>query len=370
MKKALMTLAVLISALTAAAQDSVPAFINQKANVIAMNGADWSGLRDKMQARTRVGDTSVVRILHIGDSHIQAEMVTNELRRLLQERYGNAGRGLLMPLRLAGTNQSHDYAVTSPSKDFRQTRLLKLPWPVRPGVTGIAATPNSATTVTWKALRPGHNIAHATLLSSAGVRDVSPATPVDSLVTDIAAEQAIYGLLTDNGRPGLLYSAIGNNGACYNDYLLIDRFAQNTAVFRPDLIILSMGTNEAFSMMSDADIATSVDNLVRLLRRFNPGAQMLILTNMECQKNRNHGHKPLSPYYDILAANKHVAEIIAARAAALGVPVWDFYAVAGGDGASSAWIDADLFSRDRIHLNNSGYLLQARLLYRALEGAL
>ena len=195
------------------AQDSVPAFINLKANRIEMNGADWSALRNKLQARLNPGDTSVVRVLHIGDSHIQAEMVTNDLRRLLQERYGNAGRGLLMPLRLAGTNQSHDFAVTSPSKDFRQTRLLKLPWPVRPGLTGIAATPNNATTVTWKPLRPGHTIAHATLLTSAGVRDVSPAAPADSLVTPVAADEAVYGLITDNGQPGLLYSAIGNNGA-------------------------------------------------------------------------------------------------------------------------------------------------------------
>ena len=370
MKRLFMAVAALMATLMAVmAQDSVPAFINLKANRIEMNGADWSALRNKLQARLNPGDTSVVRVLHIGDSHIQAEMVTNELRRLLQQRYGNAGRGLLMPLRLAGTNQSHDFAVTSPSKDFRQTRLLKLPWPVRPGLTGIAATPNNATTVTWKPLRPGHTIAHATLLSSAGVRDVSPAAPADSLVTPVAADEAVYGLITDNGQPGLLYSAIGNNGACFNDYLLIPRFAEQTAVFRPDLIVLSMGTNEAFSMMTDDDIRTSIDNLVRLLHHYNPDAAMLILTPMECQKNRNHGHKPLSPYYDINPAVKHVTALIRERAAALSVPVWDFYTVAGGDGASDRWIDANLFSRDRIHLINPGYTLQARLLNDALTPA-
>ena len=60
---------------------------------------------------------------------------------------------------------------------------------------------------------------------------------------------------------------------------------------------------------------------------------------------------------------------VCSAAAALSVPVWDFYTVAGGDGASDRWIDANLFSRDRIHLINPGYTLQARLLFDALTPA-
>lgn len=365
--KTILASAALCIAMTSTAQ--TPDFINTQANVINMNGADWSGLSAKMAQRA-AGDSSVVRILHIGDSHIQAEMVTNELRKLLQEQYGNAGRGLLMPLRLAGTNQSHDYTVTSPSKDFTQTRLLKLPWPVRPGITGIAVKSGEATTITWHPKRAGHSIANAKLFTSAGVKDVTPAAAVDSLTTDIAAGETVYGLLTDNGRPGLLYSAIGNNGACFNDYLLIDKFAEQTPVFNPDLIILSMGTNEAFSYMTDAEITRSVNDLVRLLHHYNPAAQFLVLTPMECQKNRNHGFKPLSPYYDINVKNKHVAQLIKDECARIGVPVWDFYTVAGGDGCSDKWIEAKLFSRDRIHLVNDGYVLQGRLLFQALKNAL
>ena len=366
-KKIFLFGAAVITAMTVCAQ--YPQFINTAANRIEMNGADWSELSGKL-ARRAGGDSSVVRILHIGDSHIQAEMVTNELRKLLQERYGNAGRGLMMPLRLAGTNQSHDYSATSPCKDFTQTRLLKMPWPVRPGITGIAAQPGAKTTVTWHPKRAGHSIVNAKLLTSKGVKDVSPAVAVDSLTTDIAAGESVYGLLTDNGKPGLLYSAIGNNGACFNDYLLIDKFAEQTPVFSPDLIILSMGTNEAFSYMSDAEITRSINDLVRLLGHYNPDAKFLVLTPMECQKNRNHGHKPLSPYHDINAKNKHVAQLIKDECARIGVPVWDFYTIAGGDGCSDRWIDAKLFSRDRIHLVNDGYVLQARLMFDALSNAL
>ncbi len=38
-----------------------------------------------------------VTILHLGDSHIASDRITGEVRRLLQARFGDAGRGLMMP---------------------------------------------------------------------------------------------------------------------------------------------------------------------------------------------------------------------------------------------------------------------------------
>lgn len=351
------------------AADNVPQYVNLSANEITMNGADWSALSAALN-QLRDGKDTVVRVLHIGDSHIQAEFVTNELRRLLQERYGNAGRGLLTPLRLAGTNQSHDFVVTSPLSDWTQTRLLKYPWPVRPGVTGIAATASANTTITWRTTVPGHDIANATLLSSRGVTPLSISSVADSVVTPIAQGEAVYGLIAENGRPGIIYSAIGNNGACYNDYSLVDNFAAQTTVFAPQLIVLSMGTNEGFSYMTDAEIERSIHDLINSLRAYHPNAAMLILTPMECQRNRNHGQRPLSPYFDVNTRVARVARMIRKAAQQENVPVWDFYAVAGAQGASVKWLDDKLMNKDRIHLLKAGYELQARLLFEALCKAL
>jgi LysM repeat protein len=49
-----------------------------------------------------------VRILHIGDSHIQADLFTGWLRFLLQKRFGEAGRGLVFPYRQAGSYNPQD----------------------------------------------------------------------------------------------------------------------------------------------------------------------------------------------------------------------------------------------------------------------
>lgn len=370
MLKRLLSAAALLLCITAV-HGAIPSYIDTAANHIQMNGADWSRLRGELASLASGRDT-VVRMLHIGDSHIQAEFVTNELRRQLQEKYGNAGRGLISPLRLAGTNQPTDYRITyaDGSQDTKsdQARLLKCPWPVRPGVTGIAVRPEKDCAIVWENLGDGHEIKSFTLLPS----DVTLLNTMGgkSLTTPIQAGQSVYGAITENGRPGIIYSAIGNNGACFNDYLLIDNFASATRIFKPSLIVLSMGTNEGFSYMTDEEIERSVRDLIRLLRHNHPDAAFLVLLPMECQKNRNHGRRPLSPYYDI---NVHVArakDIIESAARKEGVPVWDFYAVAGGQGASDKWLADGLMNTDRIHLRKPGYELQAQLLYQALSEAL
>ena len=90
---------------------SVYPYLNLKANAINLNGADWSRLFALLDA----APDTIVSILHVGDSHIQAEGSTSRTRALLQSKFGAAGRGLVTPFRLAGTNQPLDYKITSSS---------------------------------------------------------------------------------------------------------------------------------------------------------------------------------------------------------------------------------------------------------------
>lgn len=341
-----------------------PEFINVDANHIE---GSLPHFREGLKV-LEAGNDTVIRVLHIGDSHIQAEFVTNALRKKLQERYGNAGRGLLSPLRLAGTNQTYEYTLKQlTSNPLLQTRLLKFPWPVRPGVTGVAVESNSPSTIA--AITPGDPFTQYKIFTSNGVTTNKLSHGTDSITLTINGGEAFYGVYVENGKSGIIYSAIGNNGACFTDYSLINNFPQSTAEFNADLIILSMGTNEGFSSMTDDEIERSVRNLIITLKAFNPKAELLVLLPMECQKNRNHGQTPLSPYYDV---NKRVAEasqIIYRTARQLNTPVWDFYSIAGGEGASSKWLDAGLMNKDRIHLLKGGYELQADLMYDALTEA-
>jgi len=78
-----------------------------------------------------------INIVHIGDSHIQGDLMTNEVRKNLQQKFGNAGRGLVFPYQLAKTNGSYNERFYS-SRVWENYRNI-LPFKNHPvGLSGIA----------------------------------------------------------------------------------------------------------------------------------------------------------------------------------------------------------------------------------------
>src|SRR5699024_9959061 len=60
-----------------------------------------------------LGKKDKVRIVHIGDSHIQAGFFTGKNRENFQERFGNAGLGFVFPHALANTNGIKEVSFSS-----------------------------------------------------------------------------------------------------------------------------------------------------------------------------------------------------------------------------------------------------------------
>ena len=79
-----------------------------------------------------------VNIVHIGDSHIQADLMTNCIRKRLQEAYGNGGGGFTFPHQLAKTNGSYNTRFKS-NASWQSRRVI---YPVEAGMpvglSGIA----------------------------------------------------------------------------------------------------------------------------------------------------------------------------------------------------------------------------------------
>lgn len=341
-----------------------PEFINASAGVIEMPAScdvpAWRSFAADLDNALR--DGKQIDIVHIGDSHIQAEMVTSRLRELLQSRYGNAGRGLISAFKLAGTNQPVDYAITSEFPTDSQARLLKRPWPIEPGFTGVASSSNRSNKITFKNLKEGHNFNQARIFTSEGDRKILWIDPIDSASFYALPGERVYGIYTKNMRePGLIYSTIGNNGACFSDYLLIDGFASDVAKLNPRLIILSMGTNEAYSSKTDKQIAQETRKLIKKLRDANPNAVFMLWTPMECHKKNENDE------FVICDKVRDVRNIMMDVARREGVAIWDFYEVAGGYGSAEKWLGEEMMnSRDHVHLLNKGYRLQGDLAASAL----
>lgn len=376
---------------------SYPPYVRLGVNHIDMNGADWSDLASHFAASA---DTPV-SVVHIGDSHLQADMATAVTRERLQQIYGDSGRGLIIPFKLAGTNEPADYSITSPD-GWVTSRLLKMPWPTDMSFTGVAVqsvSPTATLTVRARSLfdrltvfATSDGLEIDTVTDENGDKIQFEATSVgrrtvislDRPCTEVRLslsrphDVAVGGISLSNGHNGLAYHVIGNNGATYSTYSLIGSMGRDVAALSPQLIIISLGTNEAFGKMTDAAFRLNIDDLVGELRRSNPEARLLLVTPAECQrrtsrrvrrKGRRRRYRTVRSY-SVNTNVKRMRDVIVAYGRDNGIPVYDWYDVAGGTGSSAKWLADKTLNKDRVHLTYKGYLLQGNLFTDALLDAI
>lgn len=363
-----------------------------------MNGSDWSGL-----AESAASPDHPFSIVHIGDSHLQADIATNITRQMLQYDFGNAGRGLISPLRLSGTNEPFNYSFRS-DITWQAERFMKPQWEIM-GFTGCAISSDSPqgyielSTSDRDDWNPFNSITiyHSGILSIDSVSDsegngIGFAISENSNSTTICLDRnerhvriaitdsgplTIFGAYLASGHPGLVYNVIGNNGATFRSYNRIPSFGNDLSTLRPDIVVVSLGCNEAFGRFNEFDFQLQIDNLVRSIRQANPGTRILLTTPMECHRRTSVGRSRRGGKrrrrVTGFAVNPNVEPV---RNAILrygrknGIPVYDFYAAAGGKGASDLWVADGLYSKDHIHLSGDGYRLMGRLFYRAIIDAM
>lgn len=400
----------------------VPSFIDQSRNAIALNGADWSKLR--LAAKSH--KLSPLSIINIGDSHIQADFGTGVTRDLLQYELGNAGRGLITPLKMSGTNQPNDYIFTS-SDPYTAVKLMKAPWKMTMGFTGTSISPttkSSSITIGTRDTEDYDPFSSLTLFHKGQMKvkkitdergaDVvftqypsrdytyirlgSPQTRV-TIQYDNLGDLTIFGANLSGERPGAFYHTIGNNGATYDTYNRIGDVGRSLQTLQPDLVILSLGTNEAFGTLDVSRFRANLDKLVKDIQNANPKAQIMLVTPMECQrtvtktvtkkvpvtvkskrgKGRRRRTVTTTTYRTVTtkvrtsAPNSNIKPIrdaIIKYGQDNKVAVYDWWNVAGGSGASNTWIKNGLFSPDKVHHSVKGYRLQGRLSYDALIKAI
>ena len=381
---------------------SIFPFINLEANKIDMKGNDWRELKMAIENT----NNQSFNIVHIGDSHLQADIGTGHVRELLQAKYGNGGRGLICPLKICGTNEPYSYIFTTSSKCFC-SRLLKKPWVTDMGFTGTAFMPQNVnfnltlSTVTDKVpygspfdkiivfgsseLEAGLvvNESNMVLTTRTIQHDyyteiILPIPVVTAKITLFSMEQTtIYGVSLNNGECGVKYHTIGNNGATFATYNELQTVGHDISLFNPKLVIISLGTNEAFSNITDSQLEADIDYMIANILRSNPKAKILLTTPMECQKSkiayrRRKGRKRRvkSSSFIINEKVKQMRNVILNYAERHSIPVYDFYSVAGGEEASIRWSESDLMARDHIHNSYKGYLLRGDLFYHALINAI
>src|ERR1019366_7301974 len=80
-----------------------------------------------------------INILQIGDSHIQADFLSAQVRTDFQTDFGNAGRGVVVPLHVAGSNEPFNYKITS-NVACNSKRCVFVDKPMPIGIGGVTIT--------------------------------------------------------------------------------------------------------------------------------------------------------------------------------------------------------------------------------------
>lgn len=347
------------------------------------------------------GEDRVVNIVHLGDSHIQAGYYSGQVMRLLQQEFGNAGRGWIAPFRLSRVNEPSDYFISSSVKTWEAGRAIQSDRKVPVGVGGIGIrtaassvdmdiiiAPNNGAGYSFNRavfyrdekatpLLPNAKMTDrvsAQLGKTACVPGVVADTFVFSCLTDTlllqskrgagaSSSSVYYGLNLTNGHAGVLYHSIGVNGSMFVNYTDPDYVCQ-LALLQPSLLIVSLGTNETFGKrFTGAQFSEQIKAFLSLVKTYLPETAILLTTPAECCKTTRVNRKTT---YVRNANTELAAEAIVDVAREEGIACWDLFAATGGKNSYKSWYERKLFGRDRVHFTKEGYQEQGTLLFYGL----
>lgn len=336
-----------------------------------------------------------VNIVHIGDSHLQADVFSHTMRTKIQsiEHFGNGGRGFLFPYNLAKTNNPWNYKVSyaGPWVGCRSSlNNQKCEWGAS-GVTGttysqsakfgVELNPQSDTiTPKYKTnrVRVFYPTEDETMYSVKlvykdslvlGIKNPSGYEEflLDTLLTEVKfilekdssyqTHFVIQGLQFFNDDPGVVYHTIGVNGAKVTSYLKCTKFVDHFRSLDADLVIISLGTNDAYPVQFDqVAFRSELNELLDSIQKAAPKASILLTAPGDGLRNK------WSTNYNNARLKNMQLEVARQRNCGL----WDFYSVMGGLKSIQEWKSFGLGQSDYLHLTSDGYKLQGGLLFDTL----
>ena len=200
----------------------------------------------------------------------------------------------------------------------------------------------------------------------------------DSHVKGKALPQAVESTLK-NYFPTLKFAFYGINGA-YASTFCDNAKLRAIAAEKPELVIVSFGTNEAHA----PNLSTSVhtESLLRLTRGISelcPDATFLFTTppgsflkkagkkyTVKRKNRRKTRRRMISVANDALTAK--VARTIMTFCNDHNYAAWDLFGIGGGEqNACNNWGNSGLMNKDKIHYRVEGYTLQGTLLGEAMH---
>jgi len=364
--------------------------------------------------------TRPVVVVHLGDSHIAADGFSGDLREKLQQRFGDAGRGLMPPgkpykyfnARGAITQQSPGwktansfnnatgpYSITGirlEAASAGETLRLEVKNPARQNRIEVEfLTGPEAGSVELKAGTKTHKVD----LTSADkrIRRFKTTAREVSIKTLDGRRVSVLGWSSLVEKPGIRYVSLGLPGASASVMARWNKTLVNEGLryLKPDLIVLGYGTNEGFKdNVNSATYQRRYETLAGNFKKLAGNPSLLILGAPdaarlpEYARNRDvrTGCKALSTrelaQYSTLLAQKSntlarwhappgLARVRTAQRRAaenLKAAYWDWSKIMGGACGIFRWANAKpaLAYPDKVHFTDAGAKRSATALYNFL----
>ncbi|GAB1441378.1 hypothetical protein MASR2M39_02120 [Ignavibacteriales bacterium] len=338
-----------------------------------------------------------LRILHIGDSHLQADIYTGYVREELQKIYGMGGRGIVFPYSAAKTHSAYDYFTYSKGKWLFSKNTETSP-ALQIGLAGYSISttdPNanfklvfSKTTlkspkniikiytekgvsmfdvllkvngVAEPIILTSHDDENRTVLKAVVDSDLESIEVSFKKSNDQQTAFICYGIMLESANEnGILYASTGVNGAGLGSILRQSRFEDEIKDYNPDLFILDLGINDFFG--GGYDEASMKQNLVAIVNKVKnavPGASIMLFNIQDAFNKRNN-----------VSACLNFAQLVRDVAFENGCLFYDVYNVSGGKNSMLSWRANYLANVDQIHLTSKGYNLKGELYLTALQNSM
>ncbi len=330
-------------------------------------------------------------VVHIGASHVQADIYTGRMRKRMQTFYPglNAGRGFVFPYKLTRTNTPGTYYTVYTGKwttcrnvEYRKTCTL--------GLSGLAATTHDSKATLKIILRKEKDIHYIcnrikifhetmpenfevtldneslikskTTEQTLGYTLIELNTYIDTLKIKFVktnpqqTEFTLFGINLETDDQGIIYNSFGVNGASSNSYIRCDYFVKHLKVYQPDFVILSLGINDVYGRHFDAALyEQNMETLIQWIRQAAPNAAILL----DISNDNYLFRRKANPF---TAQSEEVVKILVKK---YNCGLWNFYEIMGGLSSSQIWYKNNLMARDRIHFTVQGYMLIGDLLFNA-----
>lgn len=329
-----------------------------------------------------------VRIMHYGDSQLECDRISCDLRSRFQDQFGGGGVGLIpvvqtIPTYTLGQSTSPKELsrglVYGPAKNRASHnrygvmgQVTKVNSVAKINVEGRAKKyPISAKFNRVKVYAKGGSYSVSTESGTLALKNASSSLFIADLpdTTDFATitlrgGAEVYGVILES-KTGVSFDNIPMRGCSGTIFTSIDSssmapFFENENV---KLIILQYGGNSVPYLNGDKGIANYKNNIkkqIDLFRRLEPTACILFIGPADMATRKN----------GVMASYPNLPKVIRALREAAnesGVAFWDMYSAMGGKNSIVKWVKTGLAGSDHIHFTPKGANEISEILYKTVN---